>query len=173
MPDGSVGTDSSHPTRAAAEIRYKQVDVEQALDTTRGRITLKRVGGDLGDRKPRRPGEMGRLPQPPAHPCRLAGQPADGQPSPGATEAEQLLEQARSQGVQLVGPDGLLSKVTKTVLESALEAEMDSHLGYERNSPAGRGSGNSRDGKGAKTVMTGDDRRRAGHPGRAAGSHAA
>jgi transposase-like protein len=73
--------------------------------------------------------------------------------------AEQLLEQARSQGVQLVGPDGLLSKVTKTVLESAvlesaLEAEMDSHLGYERNSPAGRGSGNSRNGKGGKTVMT-------------------
>ena len=44
MPDGSVGTDSSHPTRAAAELRCKQVDVERALDTyldpTRGRITL-------------------------------------------------------------------------------------------------------------------------------------
>src|SRR6266540_7384869 len=44
MPDGSVGTDSSHPTRTAAEIRCKQVDVEQALDTyldpARGRITL-------------------------------------------------------------------------------------------------------------------------------------
>jgi integrase len=44
MPDGSVGTDSSHPTRAAAEIRCKQVDVEQALDTyldpALGRITL-------------------------------------------------------------------------------------------------------------------------------------
>jgi integrase len=44
MPDGSVGTDSSHPTRAAAEIRRKQVDAEQALDTyldpARGRITL-------------------------------------------------------------------------------------------------------------------------------------
>src|SRR4051812_20841007 len=45
MPDGTVGTDSSHPTRPAAEIRCKQVDVEQAIDTyidpTRGRITLK------------------------------------------------------------------------------------------------------------------------------------
>src|SRR5689334_21202835 len=44
MPDGSVGTGSSHPTRATAEIRCKQVDVEQALDTyidpTLGRITL-------------------------------------------------------------------------------------------------------------------------------------
>jgi integrase len=44
MPDGSVGTDSAHPTRGAAEIRCKQVDIEQALDTyldpARGRITL-------------------------------------------------------------------------------------------------------------------------------------
>jgi integrase len=44
MPDGSVGTDSSHPTRAAAELRCKQVEVDQALDTyldpTLGRITL-------------------------------------------------------------------------------------------------------------------------------------
>lgn len=80
--------------------------------------------------------------------------------------AEQLLAQARSQGVQLVGPDGLLSKVTKTVLESALEAEMDGHLGYERNSPAGRGSGNSRNGKTGKTVMTDVG---PGHPRGAAG----
>jgi hypothetical protein len=44
MPDGTVGVDSSHPTRAAAEIRCKQVDVERALETyidpARGRITL-------------------------------------------------------------------------------------------------------------------------------------
>jgi hypothetical protein len=44
LPDGSVGTDSWHPTKAAAEIRCKQVEVEQALDTyidpARGRITL-------------------------------------------------------------------------------------------------------------------------------------
>ena len=44
LPDGAVGTDSWHPTKAAAEIRCKQVDVEQALDTyldpARGRITL-------------------------------------------------------------------------------------------------------------------------------------
>ena len=44
MPDGSVGTDSSHPTRGAAELRCKQVEVDQALDTyldpALGRITL-------------------------------------------------------------------------------------------------------------------------------------
>jgi integrase len=44
LPDGSVGTDSSHPTQAAAELRCKQVDIDQATDTyldpARGRITL-------------------------------------------------------------------------------------------------------------------------------------
>src|SRR6266536_5922987 len=44
LPDGRVGTGSWHPTKAAAEIRCKQVEVEQALDTyldpARGRITL-------------------------------------------------------------------------------------------------------------------------------------
>jgi hypothetical protein len=44
MPDGSVGTDSSHPARAAADLRCKQVDIDQATDTyldpAAGRITL-------------------------------------------------------------------------------------------------------------------------------------
>ena len=44
LPDGTVGTDSSHPVRAAAELRCKQIEVEQAQDTyldpARGRITL-------------------------------------------------------------------------------------------------------------------------------------
>ena len=38
--------------------------------------------------------------------------------------AEQLLERARTEGVSLVGPGGLLSGATKTVLETALDAEM-------------------------------------------------
>ncbi len=37
--------------------------------------------------------------------------------------AEQLLKQAREQGVDLVGSDGLLNALTKRVLETALEAE--------------------------------------------------
>src|SRR5947207_1326404 len=44
LPDGSVGTDSSHPTAAAAQLRRKQVDIDQATDTyldpAAGRITL-------------------------------------------------------------------------------------------------------------------------------------
>jgi putative transposase len=36
--------------------------------------------------------------------------------------AQQLVEAARADGVELVGPGGLLSGLTKTVLETALEA---------------------------------------------------
>ena len=68
--------------------------------------------------------------------------------------AEQLLEQAREQNIELVGPGGLLGQLTKSVLETALDAEMSEHLGYEKHDPAGRGSGNSRNGTRAKTVLT-------------------
>jgi putative transposase len=68
--------------------------------------------------------------------------------------AEQLLEQAREQNIELVGPGGLLGQLTKNVLETALDAELSEHLGYEKHDPAGRGSGNSRNGTRAKTVLT-------------------
>jgi putative transposase len=42
--------------------------------------------------------------------------------------AEQLAARAREKGVELVGPDGLLSQLTKRVLEIALEAEISEHL---------------------------------------------
>jgi hypothetical protein len=47
--------------------------------------------------------------------------------------AEQLLKQAKEQGVDLVGPDGLLNGLTKRVLETVLEAEMTEHLGYDKH----------------------------------------
>ena len=56
--------------------------------------------------------------------------------------------------MELLGPDGLLSQVTKAVLERALAEEMTGHLGYEKHDPAGRGSGNSRNGTTGKTVLT-------------------
>ena len=55
---------------------------------------------------------------------------------------------------ELLGPDGLLSDLTKSVLERALAAELTDHLGYEPHDPAGRGSGNSRNGTSSKTVLT-------------------
>jgi len=60
--------------------------------------------------------------------------------------AEQLVAQAREKGIELVGPDGLLSQLTKRVLETALEAEMTDHLGYDQHDPMGRNRGNSRNG---------------------------
>jgi putative transposase len=68
--------------------------------------------------------------------------------------ARQLAERARAEGVSLTGPGGLLGRLTKVVLESALEGEMDAHLGYRKHDPAGDGSGNSRNGRRAKTVLT-------------------
>jgi putative transposase len=68
--------------------------------------------------------------------------------------ADQLLDKARAEGAELLGPDGLLSQVTKAVLERALAEEMTGHLGYEKHDPAGRGSGNSRNGTTPKTVLT-------------------
>jgi hypothetical protein len=56
--------------------------------------------------------------------------------------------------VELLGPDGLLSQVTKAVLERALAEEMTGHLGYDKHDPAGRGSGNNRNGTTGKTVLT-------------------
>lgn len=68
--------------------------------------------------------------------------------------AKQLVEHAKAQGTGLVGPDGLLGKLTKLVFETGLEAEMSEHLGYEPHEAVGRGSGNSRNGTRAKTVTT-------------------
>ena len=68
--------------------------------------------------------------------------------------AEQLVAQAREKGIELVGPNGLLSQLTKRVLETALEAEMSEHLGYDKHDPVGRNHGNSRNGVRSKTVLT-------------------
>jgi putative transposase len=54
----------------------------------------------------------------------------------------------------LTGPDGLLKQLTGALVERALEAEMTEHLGYEPHAAEGRGSGNSRNGKGSKTLTT-------------------
>jgi len=67
---------------------------------------------------------------------------------------DQLIEQADAEGVALTGPGGFLPEMVKAVLERGMDAELTSHLGYERGDPAGAGSGNSRNGYTAKTVAT-------------------
>ncbi len=66
----------------------------------------------------------------------------------------ELTERARHDGLKLTGEGGLLGKLTKMVVEGALEGELDDHLGYGKNDPAGRDGGNSRNGYRAKTVLT-------------------
>jgi transposase-like protein len=67
--------------------------------------------------------------------------------------AQELVEQARAEGVGLVGQGGLLTRLTKSVLETALEAEMTEHVGYDKHDPMGRNGGNSRNGTRTKTVF--------------------
>lgn len=68
--------------------------------------------------------------------------------------AEQLVARARAEGVELTGDDGLLTAMVRQVLQTGLEVELTEHLGYEPHDPAGRGSGNSRNGSSRKTVIT-------------------
>jgi putative transposase len=66
----------------------------------------------------------------------------------------ELTERAQAEGVQLTGEGGLLGRLTKMVVEGALEGEMDDHLGYAKHDPTGRDGGNSRNGHRSKTVLT-------------------
>jgi putative transposase len=52
----------------------------------------------------------------------------------------------------LIGKDGILKQLTKRLVEKAMESELTHHLGYEKNSPAGKNTGNSRNGKSSKTI---------------------
>jgi putative transposase len=47
-------------------------------------------------------------------------------------------------------------QLKKALIERALGAELTEHLGYEKGDPAGRGSGNSRNGMSSKTILTQD-----------------
>jgi transposase-like protein len=68
--------------------------------------------------------------------------------------AEELVARARAEGVELTGDGGLLTGLVRQVLQTGLEVELEEHLGYEPYDPAGRGSGNSRNGTSRKTVKT-------------------
>src|ERR1700757_2245386 len=54
----------------------------------------------------------------------------------------ELTERARTGGLKLTGEGGLLGKLTKMVVEGALEGELDDHLGYAKHDPEGRDGGN-------------------------------
>jgi putative transposase len=66
---------------------------------------------------------------------------------------DELLAGARTEE-EIVGPGGLLSQLTKRLVERALEVELTDHLGYERHQEPPGGSGNTRNGSTPKTVTT-------------------
>src|SRR5665213_4173873 len=55
---------------------------------------------------------------------------------------------------ELMGDAGLFKQLKKALMERALGAELTHHLGYEKGDPAGRGSGNNRNGYSEKTVLS-------------------
>ncbi len=68
---------------------------------------------------------------------------------------DKLLGNAKTQD-DLFGQDGLLKELSKRFMERLLEMEMSNHLGYMKHAVEGHNSGNSRNGKGKKTVKTGN-----------------
>ena len=68
--------------------------------------------------------------------------------------AAELVDRARSGGVELTGDNGLLTALVRRVLQTGLEVEMTDHVGYEPHAIEGRGSGNSRNGTYPKSVTT-------------------
>jgi len=52
----------------------------------------------------------------------------------------------------LLGQNGLLKQLQKRLLEKAMGAELTVHLGYGKHDPAGRNTGNSRNGTSPKTL---------------------
>jgi len=52
----------------------------------------------------------------------------------------------------LLGDQGILQQLTKALVERALEGELTHQLGYDKHSPEGHNSGNSRNGTTPKTV---------------------
>ena len=54
---------------------------------------------------------------------------------------------------EIAGPGGVLKQLTKALLERAMNAELTRHLGYAKNAPEGRKTGNSRNGRSRKRVQ--------------------
>ena len=66
---------------------------------------------------------------------------------------DQLLAGARTEE-ELAGPGGVLAQLTKRLIERAMEVELTDHLGYEPHLEPPGGTGNTRNGTTAKTVIT-------------------
>jgi putative transposase len=66
---------------------------------------------------------------------------------------DQLMAGANS-GEEITGQGGLLSQLTKRMVERAMEVELTDHLGYEPHQEPPGGAGNTRNGSTPKTLIT-------------------
>jgi len=66
---------------------------------------------------------------------------------------DELVEECKTPE-DLLGENGVLKQLTKGVVERMLQAEMTDHLGYEKSDPAGKNTGNSRNGISPKSILT-------------------
>lgn len=66
--------------------------------------------------------------------------------------SDELIDGMLKQGRKPEDVQALLKQLTKAVVERAMQAEMNQHLGYEKHDPAGANSGNSRNGVTRKTL---------------------
>ena len=69
-----------------------------------------------------------------------------------AVKDEWIDELLREGGRTADDVNGLLKRLTKAVLERALQGELTEQLGYEKHDSSGNGSGNSRNGVTRKTL---------------------
>jgi putative transposase len=99
-----------------------------------------RAQGNASGREPGRPPGVGDLPD------RVRELLSDG-------VVDELLAGARGEE-EIVGPGGLLSQLTKRLVERAMEVELTGHLGYEPHLEPPGGAGNARNGSTPKTLLT-------------------
>jgi hypothetical protein len=66
---------------------------------------------------------------------------------------DRLLAGARTEE-EIAGPEGVLARLTKRLIERALEVELTDHLGYEPHMEPPGGAGNTRNGSTPKTLIT-------------------
>ena len=71
---------------------------------------------------------------------------------PPAADLIESLMSGYQKPEDLIGEHGLLKQITKAVVERALQAEMEAHLGHAKNEAVANQAGNTRNGKSRKTL---------------------
>ena len=81
-------------------------------------------------------------------------------------DLDQLLDELTKNATaeELLSDSGTLQEMKKRLVERALQAELTEHLGYERHSPDGYGTGNSRNGTTDKRLLDGEGEMRISVP---------